>query len=73
MLHLDQNNVLNPLQYRFRAGHSCTTQLFTMIAKSLDDRKQVDVNFAKAFDNICLQSYNIMALLVGLNTGYLDG
>jgi len=55
MFHLEQNNILNPLQHRFRAGHSCTTQLLTMIeelAKSLDDRKQVDVDFAKAFDTV---------------------
>ena len=72
MSHLEQNNILNPLQHGFRSGHSCITQLLTMIeelAKSLDDRKQVDVlflDFAKAFDTVPhqrlllnLQSYGI--------------
>jgi len=31
MFHLEQNNILNPLQHGFRSGHSCTTQLLTMI------------------------------------------
>jgi len=72
MSHLEQNNILNPLQHGFRTGHSCTTQLLTVVeelAKSLDDRKQVDVlflDFAKAFDTVPhqrlllkLQSYGI--------------
>ena len=72
MSHLEQNNILNPLQHGFRSGHSCITHLLTMIeelAKSLDDRKQVDVlflDFAKAFDTVPhqrmflkLQSYDI--------------
>ena len=72
MSHLEQNNILNPLQHGFRSGHSCITQLLTVIeelAKSLDDRKQVDVlflNFAKAFNTmphqrllLKLQSYGI--------------
>jgi len=64
MFHLEQNNILNPLQHGFRSEHSCTTytQLLTVIeelAKSLDDRKQVDVlflDFAKAFDTVPHQS-----------------
>ena len=45
MSHLEQNNILNPLKHGFRSGHSCTTQLLTVIeelAKSMDDCKQVD-------------------------------
>ena len=69
-LRTEQHN--NPLQHGFRSGHSCITQLLTVIeelAKSLDDRKQVDVlflDFAKAFDTVPhqhlllkLQSYGI--------------
>jgi len=58
MLYLEQNNTLNPLQHGFRVGHSCTTQLLTMVeelAKSLDDCEQVDelfLDFAKAFDTV---------------------
>ena len=58
MSHLEQYNVLNPLQHGFRSGHSCTTQLLTMIeelAKSMNDHKQVNVlflDFAKAFDTV---------------------
>ena len=46
--HVEQNNILNPLQHGFISGHSCITQLLSMIeelARSLDDRKQVEVLF----------------------------
>ena len=63
MSHLEQNNILNPLQHGFRSGHSCTTQLLTVIeelAKSMDDRKQVDVlflDFAKALTPSLTNAY----------------
>ena len=58
MSHLGKNNILNSFQHGFRSGHSCTTQLLTVIeelANSIDSHKQVDVlflDFAKAFDTV---------------------
>jgi len=72
MLHLEQNSILNPLQHGFRAGHSCTTQLHTMVeelAKSLDDHKQVDVlflDFAKAFDIVPHQNLSAKLQYYGI-------
>ena len=58
MSHLEKNNILNSFQHGFRSGHSCTTQLLTIIeelANSIDSHKQVDVlflDFAKTFDTV---------------------
>ena len=56
MSHLDEHKLLSDRQHAFRKGHSCETQLTTVIndwAKILDNRGQVDtfiLDFEKAFD-----------------------
>ena len=56
MAHLDEYKILSDRQHAFRKGHSCETQLTTVIndwAKILDNRGQVDtfiLDFEKAFD-----------------------
>ena len=56
MAHLDEYKLLSDRQHAFRKGHSCETQLTTVIndwAKILDNRGQADtfkLNFEKAFD-----------------------
>ena len=56
MAHLDEYKLLSDRQHAFRKGHSCKTQLTTVIndwAKILDNRGQVDIfilDFEKAFD-----------------------
>ena len=56
MAHLDEYKLLSDRQHAFRKGHSCETQLTTVIngwAKVLDNRGQVDtfiLDFEKAFD-----------------------
>ena len=56
MAHLDEYKLLSDRQHAFRRGHSCETQLTTVIndwAKILDSRGQVDtfiLDFEKAFD-----------------------
>ena len=55
MAHLDEYKLLSDRQHAFRKGHSCETQLTTVIndlAKILDNRRQVDtfiLDFEKAF------------------------
>ena len=56
MAHLDEYKLLSDRQHAFRKGHSCETQLTTVIndwAKILDNRGQVEtfiLDFEKAFD-----------------------
>ena len=56
MAHLDEYKLLSDRQHAFRKGHSCETQLTTVIndwAKILDNRGLVDtfiLDFEKAFD-----------------------
>ena len=56
MAHLDEYKLLSDRQHAFRKGHSCETQLTTVIndwAKFLHNRRQVDtfiLDFEKAFD-----------------------
>ena len=56
MAHLDEYKLLSDRQHAFRKGHSCETQLTTVIndwAKILDNRGQVDtfiLDFEKVFD-----------------------
>ena len=55
MAHLDEYKLLSDRQHAFRKGHSCETQLTTVIndwAKILDNSGQVDtfiLDFEKAF------------------------
>ena len=56
MAHLDEYKLLSDRQHAFRKGHSCETQMNTVIndwTKILDNRRQVDtfiLDFEKAFD-----------------------
>ena len=58
MAHLGQQNILKDYQHGFRKGRSCETQLIITIeeiAKSLDNRSQVDLlilDFSKTFDTV---------------------
>ena len=58
MAHLDEHKLLSDRQHAFRKGHSCETQLTTVIndwPKILDNRGQVDtfiLDFEKAFDTV---------------------
>jgi hypothetical protein len=58
MNHLDNHNLLYPLQYGFRSKFSCETQLLTFtqeIFDSMASGKQTDVavmDFSKAFDKV---------------------
>ena len=57
MAHLDEYKLLSDRQHAFRKGHSCETQLTTVIndwARILDNRGQIDtsiLDFEKAFDS----------------------
>ena len=58
VIHLESNNLMNPNQHGFRAGHSCLSQLLhhhDCMTKLLEEGKNVDViylDFAKAFDKL---------------------
>ena len=58
MGHLDEHHLLVNYQYGFRRGHSCESQLLTIVkhlARNLDHSKQTDVlllDFSKAFDTV---------------------
>ena len=58
MGHLEAHHVLVIYQHGFRRGHSCESQLITMIehlARNLDHGKQTELlllNFSKAFDTV---------------------
>ena len=62
MAHLDDHKLLSDRQHAFRKGHSCETQLTTVIndwAKILDNRGQVDTfvwDFEKAFEHPLMNS-----------------
>ena len=68
MAHLDEYKLLSDRQHAFRKGHSCETQLTTVIndcAKILDNRGQVDtfiLDFEKAFDNPLMNSFKANCL-----------
>ena len=58
MEHLQINNVLIESQHGFRAGHSCLTQLISLVEDLLhvmDNQYQIDIillDFTKAFDKV---------------------
>ena len=62
MAHLEEYKLLSDRQHAFRKGHSCETQLTTVIndwAKILDNTGQVDtfiLDFEKAFDTPLMNS-----------------
>ena len=55
---IELNNLLNPTQHGFRAGHSCLSQLlqhFDNVTKHVENGQNVDViylDFSKAFDKL---------------------
>ena len=65
MAHLDEYKLLSDRQHAFGKGHSCETQLTTVIkdwAKILNNKGQVDtfiMDFEKAFDNPLMNSFKI--------------
>ena len=58
MKHLETNEILADVQYRFRSNHSCEAQFFLTIddlTRALDKKLQVDVailDFEKVFDKV---------------------
>ena len=63
MKHLQNKSVLIEIQHGFRAGHSCQTQLISLVEDllyAMDNKYQIDIillDFTKAFDkapNWCL-------------------
>ena len=55
MEHLNNNNIINKHQHGFRPSHSCQSQLLILtddILKAMDEKKQVDLDFCKAFDKV---------------------
>jgi len=58
LIHLENHNIITPLQHGFRSGHSCETQLVITIddiMKRHDKKEQVDLailDFSKAFDTV---------------------
>ena len=68
MAHLDKYKLLSDRQHAFRKGHSCETQLTTIIndwAKILDNRGQVDtfiLDSVKAFDTPSMNSFKANCL-----------
>ena len=72
MAHLDEYKLLSDRQHAFRKGHSCETQLTTVIndwAKILDNRGQVDtfiLDFEKAFDTPLMISLKANCLAMEL-------
>ena len=76
--YMNQNNLFNPNQHGFRAGHSCLSELldhYDSILNSLNENKNVDViylDFAKAFDKV---DFNIVLQKIeklGINGHTLD-
>ena len=59
MNHLDEQQILYPLQHGFRRGRSCDSQLIEFVegvTNNMEDGHQTDVlvmDFSKAFDNVC--------------------
>ena len=53
MKHLETNEILAEVQYRFRSNHSCEAQLFLTIDKKLQDDAYVAIlDSEKAFDKV---------------------
>jgi hypothetical protein len=73
MNHLDNHNLLYPLQHGFRSKVSCETQLLTFtqeIFDSMASGKQTDVavmDFSKAFDKVDNQRLILKLKRMGIN------
>ena len=55
MKHLELNNILHPLQHRFRKKYSCETQLLSLFQNLASNPSQIDLiimDFSKAFDKV---------------------
>ena len=72
MAHLDEYKLLSDRQHAFRKGHSCETQLTTVIndwAEILENRGQVDtfiLDCEKAFDTPLMNSLKADSLAMEL-------
>lgn len=84
MTHLEQNNLLSPMQHGFRKGLSTVTQLLEItkdFASAINDRSQIDaifIDFSKAYDRVVhfkliekLRSAGIESKLLDWITAYL--
>ena len=73
MNHLDAHGMITNRQHAFHKGHSCTTQLRTVIhdwSKSIDQGLQTDtfiLDFAKAFDSVPNEHLKAKLFLNGIN------
>ena len=76
--YLEDNQLLTDSQHGFRKNRSCETQLLETInrlAKSLNDRKQVDsvlLDFSKAFDKVCHRKLLLKMKHLGIKNSILD-
>ena len=55
MQHVQHYGILSEFQHAFRPGYSCQTQLIDFIENiqhAMDQQKQVDLDFSKAFDMV---------------------
>ena len=73
MNHLDNHNLLYPIQHGFRSKLSCETQLLTftqVIFDSMASGKQTDVavmDFSEAFDKVYHQRLILKLKRMGIN------
>ena len=71
--HLLNNNLLSPYQHGFRPGHSCVTNLLTVIdswTQALDEGIAVDniyLDFTKAFDKVPHKRLLVKLAAYGIN------
>ena len=71
--HFLNNNLLSPYQHGFRPGHSCVTNLLTVIdswTQALDNGIAVDniyLDFAKAFDKVPHKRLLVKLAAYGIN------
>ena len=77
MQHFDQDQILSNLQFGFREGHSCKTQLIAFVddlAKEMQNGGQSGVivmDFLKAFDKVPHQELLYKLSNYGINTALL--
>ena len=73
MSHLENNDIINPVQHGFRPGYSCTSQPINIVehlAKDMDSKKQIDIiflDFSKPFDTVPHQCLLTKLQYYGIN------